>query len=354
MDFLIKSAVGEADLRVYKACFDKNSLVKNLDALKWLHLENPPKDTLIDFAIPKDDPQNIAAIYALFPVRFTLFGKTVLACQSIDTLTDKAYRGKGLFLLLANSVFERAASSGYHFVYGFPNDQSAHGFFSKLGWTRLGTAPFLLRPIKTGYFTKRLLSKYKLPNFLPSLPLARRKTVRLGADERIETIQAFDEGFDALWEEFSKRTPIAVKRDAAYLQWRYIAKPGEDYRCEALYAGESLRGFVVYTTKKKHGGTISYIMEMISLDDASGTKLLMHAQNNILAEGADAILALCFKHSPPYAAYLSTGFFTFPDKLRPIEMNFGGRLLAEVGDAEKTAFGSVDNWFVSYSDSDTV
>jgi GNAT superfamily N-acetyltransferase len=69
-----------------------------------------------------------AASYVVF--RQELQGYS--AAQSGDTMTDPRYRNKGLFTTLAKRTFKKAKEEGIDFVFGFPNDNSLHGF-EKLG-----------------------------------------------------------------------------------------------------------------------------------------------------------------------------------------------------------------------------
>jgi GNAT superfamily N-acetyltransferase len=75
-----------------------------------------------------------AAYSGVFPCRAVLDGKTYLCAQSGDTMTHPSHRGKGLFINLAKATYELARKEGIQFVFGFPNDNSYHGFVNKLDW----------------------------------------------------------------------------------------------------------------------------------------------------------------------------------------------------------------------------
>ena len=69
-----------------------------------------------------------AALYAAFPTPFQVDGRAVTAYQSFDTLTVAAFRGRGLFVRLAELAFRQLADSGAGLVYGIPNGESFGGF----------------------------------------------------------------------------------------------------------------------------------------------------------------------------------------------------------------------------------
>jgi len=78
-----------------------------------------------------------AAFYGVFPCQMTIENKQVLVAQSGDTVTHPNHQKKGLFILLANKTYALCAALNIKLVFGFPNDNSQHGFFNKLEWKRL-------------------------------------------------------------------------------------------------------------------------------------------------------------------------------------------------------------------------
>lgn len=335
------------DLQRYQAAFERNEDEKDLAALQWLYQKNPARDVYVDFAVPEDGDE-LAAIYAVAAVRADVNGRTTLGVQSLDTLTDRDFRGRGLFTKLAADVYRRCAEGGVSFVYGFPNASSAHGFFNRLGWVNLDPVPFLIRPLRTGYALRRLklgpLARLDLPLPIP--------TVRLGPEHELRVVLDFDDDFDELWADFASQVRVAVRRDAAYLKWR-LSKPRERYKTVAHYEGGRLQGFVTFATKEKHGGKVGYVVELLHRPGAehSGRALVAAALREMRDQGAEVVLGWCLEHSPNRAAYRAGGFRYLPERLRPIELHFGVRALAS---GPEDALGNRRNWYLSYCDSDTV
>lgn len=79
-----------------------------------------------------------AAHYSVFPLQINYFGKILLAAQSGDTMTHPLHQKKGLFIELATLTYQLAESEGVYFVFGFPNENSLHGFKNKLKWQFFG------------------------------------------------------------------------------------------------------------------------------------------------------------------------------------------------------------------------
>lgn len=344
----------DADLGRFQACFAENGFPRGIDMLRWQYLEAPDAQLLVDFAVEGDgNAEIVGGIYAVFPVDCIVGGTTRRGAQSLDTMTDARYRGRGLFVNLARSVYERCAAGGVAFVYGFPNGNSVHGFLTKLGWTSLDPVPFLVRPLRSRYFLSKVPLLGALLGALPDLRLPAPRSPQLRGDQSLTRVNQFGDEFTALWREFSRDIGVAVERDAAYLRWRFDRKPGEEYHTYAYHVSSRLAGFVTYCVKEKHGGRIGYVMELITAPThPEGSRLLLrHALADLVARGADAVLVWNLEHSSTHAAFRGAGFLPLPERLRPIELHFGVRAF-DPGVA--SAVADRRSWYLSYCDSDTV
>lgn len=334
-------------IELFKDCFDKNGSLKTKDKISWQFLNNPVNKQFVDIAIDSEN-EKVAAIYAIFPVQFQIGGKDYIGSQSLDTITDVDYRGKGLFINLAKDVYEKASEDNVKLVYGFPNGNSIHGFAKKLDWKVLDPVPFLIKPLYTGYFSKKI----KLLSWFPSIKIAFGSKVDKNVNIKIKN--EFPEAVNEVWDKFSEKISVSVNRDKKYLDWRYLQKPNENYKIAHAHSTDGTYiGYIVYCVKEKHGGKIAYIMEYIYNPDFSSQaeNLMKFAVNEIIKEKADCILAWSLEHSENYKYFKSNGFHTLPEKFRPIELHFGARSFDE---NMSELITNRKNWYLSYSDSDTV
>ncbi|MFY7944308.1 MAG: GNAT family N-acetyltransferase [Crocinitomicaceae bacterium] len=88
----------------------------------------------------KDEENQVGAFYGGFPCQLKVDDEKILVLQSGDTITHANHRKKGLFIRLAEETYQYAESEGFDYVFGFPNKNSEHGFFQKLGWENLGSS----------------------------------------------------------------------------------------------------------------------------------------------------------------------------------------------------------------------
>lgn len=336
----------ETDLGAFAACFERNGTHRRVDALRWQYVDNPTRELFVDLAVSGD---RVGAIYAVQPVMARVGGASVLAAQSVDTLVDADFRGRGLFTKMAASVYDQVHEHDGAFVYGFPNANSAPGFFEKLGWRSLDPVPFLIRPLRTAFVASKLpLGRWS--RLIPDVRLPILKP-KLRPNHRFRAVSDFAD-VEALWKKFSVDVNVAVDRTADYLRWR-LAKPGERYECLGVYEDDRLVAFCAYTTVDKHGGRIGYVVELLhGLEEGrTGAALLRECLRRMAADRAEAVLAWSFAHSPNATAYRRCGFLPFPERLRPIELHVGVRPLDESSSA---TLADRRSWYISYCDSDTV
>lgn len=343
------------DLEMFRACFSKNSdRPRSQESLEWQYHRNTTGRIFVDVAMAPDNDR-YAAIYASLPGWMRINGERRLIIQSLDTLTDADFRGKGLFVSLAKKTFARAAADGAALIYGFPNKSSAPGFFKKLGWVELGTVPFLLRPLRLSYAAERLKLPAAARALVPKTPLVapfgrqRQKGVR--------EITLVDPRMTALWERFCVNVGVAVERDAAYLKWRIYDKPGESYRTFIYEDGErdAIRAMCIFTVKDKHGGRIGYVMELLHDRTFAGMRAASHllglAVREMSDDGADSVLAWSMAHTASFPILARHAFLPLPERLRPIELHLGVRAF---DDAIAPVVQDRAKWYLSYLDSDTV
>ena len=342
------------DYQRFKECFDRNDSPRALDKVEWQYDTGFADELLVNLAVePTATDEEIAAIYAVFPVPFTLQGQAVKAAQSLDTMTDTKHQGKGLFKKLAKQVYDRCQEGSYRLVYGFPNGNSAYAFFNRLGWQEISDVPFMIAPLRTKYFLQRLPVLKHVAGILPDIKWRAKKGVAAAYQAGIRSIERFDEQAEVLWNKFAVDISVAVTRNARYLNWRFLQKPAEKYEIRGYWEQGVLKGYIVYVVKEKHGGRIGYVMELIydPTQPACGDALLRTALNDMVAQKADACLAWNFTHSPNSALHKQNGFYSMPPKLRPIELHFGVLAMRE---QDKSLLADAKNWYLSYCDSDTV
>lgn len=341
----------EADLGLFKSCFDNNGSPKALDMLRWQFLELAESGLNVDFALDFSTPAApiVAAVYAVYPVRLRVGEQLVSAVQSIDTMTDSRYRGQGLFVKLAKRVYAACRIEGKAAVFGMPNANSAHGFFTKLGWQVLDPMPFVARPLRTGY----ILGKLKLGSALASLldmplPLPPRPKLRGGA--MIREVSQIDEQFAEVWRGYCGLNTCAVERDAAYLRWR-LKRPGERYQVLGWYEADKLLGYSIIGQRHIGSNKTGKLMELVYDPQRPdvGSGLIAESLHRLRASGCGMVWGWNFAHAENHAVLKAAGFYTLPNRFWPLQLHMGvcdfTNRLGQLGQRE--------HWYISMLDCDT-
>jgi len=349
---LIRGTGSDEELQKYQRCFSENGTQKSVELLKWFHQKNLPRLQSIYYAIDKSTHE-IAAIYTYLPVLLKCMDKVVIAMQSFDTLTDKNHRSKGLFIKLASTLEKEERSKNVDLVYGFPNENSMHGFVKKLGFTFFGEVPFLIKPIRLSYIFKKFFNTSSHKNEEINCKINAPEEVAFRNNCVIKSISRFEDDYNQLWEKVSSKINIGVNRDAEYMNWRYLDKPEGNYLRYGFYENSKLEGVIIFTLKNKHDGKVGYLMEILfnPENENAGKKLLKFCSKVLKKNKADLILAWCFSHSFNYFCHRKSGFYKFPEKIRPQKL---GMIAKTLNSEHAEDIYNVKNWYFSYSDSDTV
>lgn len=343
VDYAVRP-LDEAVRAAYRRLLPEQADVVAQGKLDWKFTRHPAAAGAVAVASADGDADAIVGMVGFAPARLKLGRERVIAFQAMDTVVDPAFRGRGLFTGLGRAFYGAAPGLGGAAVYGFPNDNAAPGWFEKLEWTRLAPPPFLFKPLRAGYFARRLIGA---AGGLLDLPLSLARRPR-GAG--IEAIERFDASADALWEAFARDIPCAVDRRADFLNWRLFDHPSAAYDVFGVRDAEgALLAFLATHTADKHGGRIGYVMEAMGPDRLLAP-LLSEAAWRMRRDRVDAILAWAAPHAPNHGAYRHAGFLPLPERLRPIRLHFGVRPTPP----GRPGLAGPRDWYLSYLDSDTV
>jgi GNAT superfamily N-acetyltransferase len=105
---------------------------------QWEYEHNPFGAPII--ALAKEGAK-VVAQEAFYCVPMKAGEQRVAGAQSIDTMTDAAYRGQGIFKRLALMTLEIGKERQLSLFYGFPNKNSYNGYVNRFGWTDVGRIP---------------------------------------------------------------------------------------------------------------------------------------------------------------------------------------------------------------------
>ncbi len=109
---------------------------------RWKHEENPAGPSPGWVAV--DDGQ-VIAFRTFLRWTFERRGEQLQMVRAVDTATDPAHQGRGLFRQLTLQSVDELTAAGVDAVFNTPNDQSRPGYL-KMGWHELGRPTIGMRP----------------------------------------------------------------------------------------------------------------------------------------------------------------------------------------------------------------
>jgi len=308
----------------------------------WQYLQNPnnpPGGPEIWLA--REGP-TIVGQYATMPVRLTLKGLDISGSWGMDVMVAPERQRQGIGEVLFRTWDQNVGAS-----LGLGLSPSSHRLFKKMKWPEVGPVPCLVKPL-----TRRALRRPNWPmpvNRLVSAltyPYVRfiSRTKPLGA--QVEPIRHFDQRFTELWARVSPSFGLAVRRDAAYLNWKYIEPPHVRYSVVALKRDETIGGYAVYRHLQEARGRVTILVDfLVEPSDFVGFETLLRwVDREARAANSDKIRVFAM-HAGLRRLLRRSGYFTVKSTLEfTIKVN---AVPVPAGFYERT-----DDWHFTLGDSD--
>ena len=226
--------------------------------------------------------------------RMVLGGEERLATFSVHAVTDRDFRGRGIFVELERKHEREAQERGAAVVLAFASAPTAPLFLGPLGWTEIARYRVWARPF---------------PRRAPDEPQRNPRPTPDG-----------DAG---------RHWPNHVIRDAAYLRWRYDESPLEYRRL-----GDDV-AYAVVGEKRQRGRPVGYVADLAG-DEGRTRSLLRSAGRRV-----SGVAMLSLPSRGQRAAHASLGFFPIPWTLHFMGKGLAGELHADP-DAWRFTLGDTD------------
>ncbi len=166
----------------------------------------------------------------------------------------------------------------------------------------------------------------------------------------VRPIQGFDAEFDELWGRFRTDVELAYSRTAAYLNWRYVECPSNEYvLLEARDASSTngsgrLRGLAV----ARRGGLVEDIWMIVDWvvprEDSKAREALIDACATLaLQDGRPTLVAWFPESMPEFAFFQELGFrVEFTSMIHAGRSSDASMRSFEIRQAAYTTFGDMD------------
>jgi hypothetical protein len=306
----------------------------------WQYRQNPAAGVpAIWVARDRDE---VLGQYASMPVRLHWGGREVRSSWGMDVFLKKAARGRGV----GAQLFETWRDS-VDVALGLGLTTSSYGLFKKLRYRDVGPVPFLVKVMDARAVARRRLGPAAAV-VAPVLSLAWRlrhpERPRRDASLSVAPAPGFTAEYDALWERAGGGWTMCVRRDAAYLDWKYRRCPTREYAIDEARRGRELAGFAVSRHEDYRGLRIGWVVDCFAArdDDAARDALLAAVLARFGTAGVAR--AQAFAMSAPVRAAL--GRLGFREAKSPMRFCVSARIPSD------EVFADRGGWHVMFGDSD--
>jgi GNAT superfamily N-acetyltransferase len=308
----------------------------------WQYRLNPhaPADGPVIW-VAREGP-TIIGQYATMPVALSVKGSEIEGSWGMDVMVAPERQRQGLGELLFGTWDSQVGAA-----MGLGLSPSSHRLFQKLRWPEVGPVPYFVKPLTRRAFRRaswptgvnRLVSAVTLP-YVKYVARARPLT------GEVRLIRRFGADFDELWQRVAPQFDLAVRRDARYLQWKFVSPPHVRYSIAALLRGGRAEGYIVYRHTREPRGKVTLVADfLVDAADTVGLATLLRWVDRE-ARAADSDKIRCFAmHAgfrrvlkrEGYAQAASTLQFVAKINAVPLPSDF---------------YDNTDRWHVTLGDSD--
>lgn len=327
---------------LYRRVFGNDAAEASRLRWDWQYRRNPNNPGQEpEIWIAREGPAIIGQ-YATMPVKLSVRNQEVQGSWGMDVMVAPERQRQGLGEVLFRTWDRNVGAS-----LGLGLSDASYRLFQKLRWPDVGPVPCLVKPL-----TRRALRMPNWPqpvNRLVSwvaLPVIRIVSRSRPLRAEVRMIQRFDESFTALWDELAPKFELAVRRDAAYLNWKYVTAPHVRYQIAALRRDERNIGYAVYRHLHEPRGRVTLLVDFLAdPDDDDALRTLLHWVDREARQADSDKIRTFAMHAGFRKVLRRSGYFQVKSTMEFVVKVNGV-------DVEPGFYQNTDSWHISLGDSD--
>ena len=327
---------------LYRRVFGNDAAESSRLRWEWQYRRNPNN--------PGHEPEiwiaregtTLVGQYATMPVKLSVKGDEVQGSWGMDVMVAPERQRQGLGEVLFRTWDRNVGAS-----LGLGLSDSSYRLFQKLNWPDVGPVPCLVKPLTRRAFRRpnwpvplnRLVSAIALP--IVKI-VARSRPLRA----EVRLIQRFDDSFTELWAELAPKFDLAVRRDAAYLNWKYVLAPHVRYSIAVLRRQDRNIGYAVYRHVHEPRGRVTLLVDFLAdPDDEAAVRTLLHWIDREAAQAdSDKIRAFAM-HAGFRRILRRSGYFQVKSTMEFV-------VKVNAIEVPSAFYENTDAWHVTLGDSD--
>jgi GNAT superfamily N-acetyltransferase len=327
---------------LYRRVFGSDASEASRLRWEWQYRRNPnnPRGEP-EIWVAREGPAIIGQ-YATMPVRLSVTGRDIKGSWGTDVMVAPERQRRGIGEVLFRTWDRNVGAS-----LGLGLSDASHRLFQKLHWPDAGPVPCLVKPLSRRAFRhprwpvpiNRLISAVTWPFVMI---VARARPLRA----EVRLIQRFDESFTQLWESLAPKFDVAVRRDAAYLNWKFAGAPHVRYSIAALVRERRTAGYAVYRHVHEPRGRVTLLVDfLVDPDDEGGLETLLRwIDREARQEDSDKIRTFAL-HAAFRKVLRRSGYFVVKSAMEFVIKINDGQVMSDF-------YENTDRWHVTLGDSD--
>jgi GNAT superfamily N-acetyltransferase len=327
---------------LYRRVFGHDAAEASRLRWEWQYRSNPNNPGQEpEIWIAREGPA-IVGQYATMPVKLSMRGQEVQASWGMDVMVAPERQRQGLGEVLFRTWDRNVGAS-----LGLGLSESSHRLFQKMRWPNVGPIPCFVKPL-----TRRALRRPNWPmpinRLVSALTLPLVKIVARSRPLRAEVrlVQRFDDSFTSLWDTLAPKFALAVRRDAAYLNWKYVSAPHVRYSIAALRRDDRNVGYAVYRHLHEPRGRVTLLVDFLTdPDDADALSTLLHWVDREARQADSDKIRTFATHASFRRVLRRSGYFQVKSTMEFV-------VKVNALPVDPAFYESTDTWHVTLGDSD--
>jgi GNAT superfamily N-acetyltransferase len=253
----------EGIFRLYEEEFGAERADASRLRWRWQYLENPENGDDGAVIWVARDGERVLGQYASMPVRLFWDRKEARASWGMDVFLRPDARGLGIGAELFNQW-----SNHLDVALGLGLTPASYALFKKLRYHDMGPVPFYRKVLDPRAVTARYLgsalSASAGPLLASGLKLVYPESRQHSVDVFVGRIDDFGPEYDGLWERAKTSYTMCVRRDRAYLRWKYLACPHRRYDIWEARRKRELAGYAVARHEDYRGLRLGWVVDVFT------------------------------------------------------------------------------------------
>jgi hypothetical protein len=277
---------------IYERIFGDAKAAARRMSWSWQYERNPSSPDGPVVYVARRDARPVGQMGTM-PVSLWWRGREVRGAWGIDYFVRPEAEGHGYSVALAKAWMEHVDAA---LALGLA--PASYLICRRLGFADLGRVPFFQAVLDPAAVAARRYGRIAGLLAAPLAAAARRIVGRRAPlDRGIDVIAAARIGpdYDELWDRARGSFDACVRRDAAYVRWRYCEPPHKAYQILEARRGGALNGFAVTRHEDYRGLRVGWIVDLFapSTDRTTRDALLTDIMRRFAAARVARVQVLC-------------------------------------------------------------